>query len=247
MDLNEINGQLKDADPETILVWAFKNFPYRIGMTTSFQASGVVLLDMIRNIAFGFPVFFIDTGHHFPETIEFKNRLTRAWGLNVHVILPTVSRKKLERDHGRYLYERDPDLCCRINKVTPLNNLKKELGLKTWISAIRRDQSATRKDLQPLMLDPDGGLRIHPLVNWTRERIWSRIRSGRLPYHPLYDQGYTSIGCFPPGCTAKTTSEEDERTGRWEGKDKLECGLHQDLEPAGNGGDKSLPGRKDKP
>jgi len=245
MDLSETNDRLRDADPETILAWAFKTFPYRIGMTTSFQASGVVLLDMIRRLAFGFPVFFIDTGFHFPETLEFKNRLTRAWDLNVHVILPPVSRKKLEREHGPFLYERDPDLCCRINKVASLDNLKKELGLKVWISAIRRDQSATRADIRPIMRDAGGSLRIHPLVHWTRERIWERIRAERLPYHPLYDQGYTSIGCFPPCCTARTSSDEDERKGRWGGRDKLECGLHRGLTTVEDEEDESPPERND--
>jgi len=249
MDLNAINDRLSNAEPEAILDWAFRTFPYQIGMTTSFQASGVVLLDIIRKIAFGFPVFFVDTGFHFPETLEFKGRLTRAWGLNVHVILPTVPRRRQEREFGRLLYESDPDLCCRINKVEPLENLKRELDLKNWISAVRRDQSPTRRALRPVMIDHDAGLRIHPLVNWTRDRIWDRIRSGRLSYHPLYDQGYQSIGCFPPACTAKSSSssDEDERNGRWEGRDKLECGLHQGLEPAGNGPDPTPRERKDTP
>jgi phosphoadenosine phosphosulfate reductase len=243
MDLNAINERLADAEPEAILDWAFRAFPYRIGMTTSFQASGVVLLDIIRKIAYGFPVFFIDTGHHFPETLDFKNRLARAWGLDVHVILPTVPRKRQERESGPRLYDRDPELCCRINKIEPLDNLKRELGLKNWLSAVRRDQSPTRRDFHPVMIDGDGGLRIHPLVNWTRARIWDRIRTGRLPYHPLYDQGYKSIGCFPPACTAKTSAsgDEDERNGRWEGRDKVECGLHLGLEPAGKGRDETPP------
>jgi phosphoadenosine phosphosulfate reductase len=247
MNFQEINDRLSEAEPEAILDWAFKTFPYQIAMTSSFQASGVVLLHMIRKIAFGFPVFFIDTGFHFPETIEFRNRLTREWGLNVHVIIPTVSRKNLERDHGPFLHERDPDLCCLINKVTPLNNLKKEIGLKNWISAIRRDQSSSRRDLVPLMFDPDHSLRIHPLANWTRERVWAYIRNSRLPYHPLYDQGYTSIGCFPSCCTTKAGSDEDERMGRWEGREKLECGLHESLNAAETGRAELPPERKDNP
>ena len=119
MDEEKINEKLAGASPDEILAWALKTFPYRIGMTTSFQNSGIVLLDMIRKIAFGFPVFFIDTGFHFPETLEFKARLIREWNLNVHTIIPQMSRARLGREHGPLLYERDPDLCCRINKVTP--------------------------------------------------------------------------------------------------------------------------------
>jgi len=245
MELKEINDRLKLAEPETILAWALKTFPYQIGMTSSFQASGIVLIHMIRKIAFAFPVFFIDTGFHFPETLEFKNRLTREWTLNIHTIMPTTNRKKLDRDYGRYLHDRDPDLCCLINKITPLNNLKKEIGLKNWISAVRKDQSATRKNLEPLMVDSDNNLRIHPLLNWTRDRVWAYIREERLPYHPLYDQGYTSIGCFPPCCTSKNGSEEDERGGRWEGKEKMECGLHEGLSVADAGRPDSPRERKD--
>jgi phosphoadenosine phosphosulfate reductase len=247
MDLKDINARLAHAEPEEILGWAFKTFPYRLGMTTSFQASGLVLLHMIRKIAFGFPVFFIDTGFHFPETLEFKNRLAREWNLNIHTIIPATSRTKLERDYGPFLYEHDPDLCCFINKVTPLTNLRKEIGIKNWISAIRRDQSPSRHNLEPLMLDPANSLRIHPLLNWTREIIWTYIRTERLPYHPLYDQGYMSIGCFPPCCTSKNGGEEDERAGRWEGKEKTECGLHDGLSTVGNGEPKSPPIRKEEP
>jgi phosphoadenosine phosphosulfate reductase len=229
MDLEKINASLAGATPEEVLAWAFRAFPYQLAMTTSFQNSGIVLIGMVRKIAFGFPIFFIDTGFHFPETLEFKIRLTREWNLNVHTIIPQLGRKKLEKEHGPLLYERDPGLCCRINKVSPLDNLKKEIGLKNWISALRKDQSETRKDLAPVMTDADGNLRIHPLAEWTRERVWEHIREKRLPYHPLYDQGYTSIGCFPPCCTSKNGLEGDERSGRWQGKEKTECGLHEGI------------------
>jgi phosphoadenosine phosphosulfate reductase len=229
MDLKAINDDLAGADAPDILAWALKSFPYQVGLTTSFQNSGIVLIDMIRKIAFGFPIFFIDTGFHFPETLEFKARLVREWGLNVHTIIPQMSRARQEKEHGPLLYERDPDLCCRINKVIPLEALKKEIGLRNWISALRKDQSETRKDLAPVMTDAKGNLRIHPLAGWTRERVWGYIRERGLPYHPLYDQGYGSIGCFPPCCTSKNVHEGDERAGRWRGKGKTECGLHEGM------------------
>jgi phosphoadenosine phosphosulfate reductase len=232
MDLKVINAGLEGSSPEEILAWAFRTFPYRLAMTTSFQNSGIVLLDMIRKMAFGFPVFFIDTGFHFPETLEFKARLIREWGLNVHTIIPPMSPRKLEMEHGPLLYERDPDLCCTLNKVAPLDNLKKEIGLTNWISALRKDQSESRKSILPVMKDGQGNLRIHPLADWTRERIWDYVRTNRLPYHPLYDQGYTSIGCFPPCCTSKNGLEGDERAGRWQGKAKTECGLHEGMKKA---------------
>jgi len=229
MDLKEINAKLEDADPLEILHWALAAFPHQVGMTTSFQNSGIVLIHMLRGIAYGFPIFFIDTGFHFPETLEFKARLTREWNLNLHTIMPHLSRAKLDKAHGLRLYESDPDLCCRLNKVAPLADLRKEIGLKNWISALRKDQSETRKDLLPVMSDGEGNLRIHPLASWTRERIWAYIRENGLSYHPLYDQGYTSIGCFPPSCTSKNGLEGDERAGRWKGREKTECGLHEGI------------------
>jgi phosphoadenosine phosphosulfate reductase len=229
LDFPEINAKLEGAEPLEVLRWALAAFPCQVGMTTSFQNSGIVLIHMVRKIAFDFPIFFIDTGFHFPETLEFKARLTREWGLNIHTIMPHLSRTKLERERGPRLYERDPDLCCRLNKVAPLADLKKEIGLKNWISALRKDQSETRRDIAPVMSDGDGNLRIHPLAGWTRDRVWAYIRGNGLPYHPLYDQGYTSIGCFPPSCTSKNGLEGDERAGRWKGREKTECGLHEGI------------------
>ncbi|MBN1271961.1 MAG: phosphoadenylyl-sulfate reductase [Candidatus Aminicenantes bacterium] len=229
MDLKEVNRELITAEPQKILDWALQSFPYQIAMTTSFQVSGTVLLHMIRDKTFDFPVFFIDTGFHFPETIAFKNRLVREWKLNIHTIIPSMSRKEQRKKYGPFLYERNPDLCCKINKVIPLSHLKKEIGVKKWISAVRKDQGKGRKQLKPVMEDTEKGLRIHPLYNWTWEKIWSYVRENDLPYHPLYDKGYTSIGCFPPSCTGKNEISEGERAGRWRGRQKTECGLHTGL------------------
>lgn len=229
MGLEELNEKFRHSEPEEILEWTIKTFPYQATMTSSFQASGIVLIHMIKKITFDFPVFFIDTGFHFPETLEFKNRITKEWNLNVHTIMPMISKRKLEQKHGQFLYEKDPDFCCLVNKVTPLRNLKKEIGVKNWISAIRKDQAETRKNLKPLMRDNERNLRIHPLVNWTGQRVWTYIREHSLPYNPLYDQGYTSIGCFPPCCTSKNELEDGERAERWSGRSKLECGLHTGL------------------
>jgi len=229
MDVKELNERFRRSEPEEILGWAVRAFPYQAAMTSSFQASGIVLIHMIRKITFDFPIFFIDTGFHFPETIEFKNRLASEWHLNVHTIIPAMSRRKLDGRYGPLLYEKDPDLCCLVNKVSPLESLKKEIGVSHWISAVRKDQSETRKNLKPLMRDRERNLRIHPLVNWTGRDVWAYIRGHGLPYNPLYDQGYTSIGCFPPCCTSKNGLEDDERAGRWSGNAKTECGLHADL------------------
>jgi len=228
-ELQKLNEQLASAEPEEILGWAIRSFPYQTAMTSSFQASGIVLIHMFRKISFDFPIFFIDTGYHFPETVDYKNRLVREWKLNVHTIVPMMPKAEQSRVHGPRLFERDPDLCCRLNKVEPLDALQKEIELKGWISALRRDQAETRKGLKPVMKDAQGILRIHPLLNWDRQKVWAYIDAHGLPTNPLYDQGYASIGCFPPCCTSKSEPGNDERSGRWAGKGKVECGLHSHL------------------
>lgn len=227
--MQKINEQLASAEPGDILDWAIRSFPYQTAMTSSFQASGIVLIHMLRTMSFDFPIFFIDTGYHFPETVEYKNRLVREWKLNVHTIVPAVSKAEQVRLHGPRLFQRNPDLCCRLNKVEPLDALQKELELKGWISALRRDQAETRKNIKPVMKDAHGVLRIHPLLNWDRGKVWTYIDAHGLPTNPLYDQGYASIGCFPPCCTSKSEPGSDERSGRWAGKGKVECGLHSHL------------------
>ncbi|MCX6565599.1 MAG: phosphoadenylyl-sulfate reductase [Candidatus Aminicenantes bacterium] len=228
-EIQKLNEQFAAAEPEEILGWAVRSFPYQTAMTSSFQASGIVLIHMLRKITLDFPIFFIDTGYHFPETLEFKTRLIREWKLNVLTIVPEMGKSEQLRLHGPHLFERDPDLCCLINKVDPLLTLQRELGLKGWISALRRDQAETRRNLRPVMKDEYGNLRIHPLLTWTRERVWAYIEKHRLPTNPLYDQGYASIGCFPTCCTAKSEPGSDERSGRWAGKGKVECELHSRL------------------
>jgi phosphoadenosine phosphosulfate reductase len=228
-ELQKLNEQLASAEPEEILGWAIRSFPYQTAMTSSFQASGIVLVHMLRKISFDFPIFFIDTGYHFPETVDYKNRLVREWKLNVHTIVPMMPKIEQFRIHGPRLFERDPDLCCRLNKVEPLDALQKEIELKGWISALRLDQAETRKGLKPVMKDAHGILRVHPLLNWDRQKVWAYIDTHGLPTNPLYDQGYASIGCFPPCCTSKSEPGSDERSGRWAGKGKVECGLHSHL------------------
>jgi len=228
-EIQKLNEQFAAAEPEEILGWAVRSFPGRTAMTSSFQASGVVLIHMLRKIAPDFPIYFIDTGYHFPETLEFKARLIREWKLNVHTIVPESSKADQVRLYGPRLFERDPDLCCRLNKVDPLRTLQRELELKAWVSALRRDQAETRRNLRPVMRDEIGNLRIHPLLAWNRERVWGYIEKHRLLTNPLYEQGYASIGCFPPCCTAKSEPGSDERSGRWAGKGKVECGLHSHL------------------
>ncbi len=228
-NLAYLNKKFKNSNTEEILEWIFENQFPDFAMTSSFQVSGVVLIYLIKKMKIDFPVYFIDTGYHFPETLEFKNRLEKEWNLNVIIIRSKISKKEQEKEYGKFLYNRNPDLCCLINKVEPLRELKRKLGVNAWISAIRRDQSQSRSDYKVFMKDPTNHIRIHPLINWTINDIWNFVNKRKIPFHPLYEKGYTSIGCFPPACTAKNKENNSEREGRWTGKKKIECGLHLDL------------------
>jgi len=227
-DLSQLNMQFRYSTSEKVLDWVMDNLYPDVAMTTSFQASGIVLIDFIRKIEKNFPIYFIDTGYHFPETLEFRDRLIREWELNVITIKAEEDPYKLETEEGDFLKE-VLDNCCQQNKVEPLNSLKKKLDVSAWISAVRRDQSPNRANFDMFMLDKAGYIRIHPLIRWDSRRIWKQIFSQKLPFHPLYDQGYTSIGCFPPSCTTRSISGDQERSGRWANSGKTECGLHLDL------------------
>lgn len=177
------------------------------------------------------PVIFIDTGFHFLETLAFRDELQARYDLNVVVVRPMIGKNQLFEKYGEGLYRRDPDLCCYINKVEPMQRALSEM--QAWVSGVRHDQSAHRSGLRVLEPQQSGLLRIHPMLNWTREEIWDYIERHRLPHHPLFSEGYLSVGCLP--CTRPVSADEDERAGRWADKEKTECGLHT------NWGDMSVP------
>lgn len=219
-------GRLDHGEPQDILRWTAESIP-SLAVATSFQSSGLVILHMLEGIRRGLPVLFLDTGFHFRETHEFKARIVEMFDLNL---------VELRGDHGSVegqtavygpeLYKRDPDKCCHINKVEPLQRALEEYD--GWISGIRRDQSPLRAGtpiIEAQML-PSGNetLKIHPLANWTREQVSAYLKENGIPTHPLLEKGFRSIGCFP--CTRRIEEGEDERAGRWEGLTKTECGIH---------------------
>ena len=199
----------REASAEEILRWACREFGSSVAASSSFQTQGVVLLHMISVVCPGLPVFFIDTGYHFPETLAYRDRLIDRFGLNVRTIYPAIEQSELLRRYGEGLYRRDPDLCCYIHKIEPLQRALR--GHEAWISGIRGDQSDVRsKD--------------HPMLQWTEEMIDAYIADNKLPRHPLWERGYTSIGCAC--CTGPVRPGENLRAGRWRGREKTECGLH---------------------
>lgn len=220
-ELEQLNAGFERATPAEIIRWAAETFAPDVAASSSFQTQSVPLLHMIAQVAPELPVFFLDTGFHFPETLAFRDRLIQELGLNVRVLKPQLGHEGFRREYGE-LYRRDPDMCCYINKVEPLRRAMQ--GLKAWISGIRRDQTAARNSTPILARQPDGLWKISPLATWTRRDVWQYIHDHDLPEHPLLAQGYLSIGCAP--CTRPVANEQDERSGRWAGLEKSECGLH---------------------
>jgi phosphoadenosine phosphosulfate reductase len=188
----------------------------------SVQHEGVVIAHMLRRIAPETPILFIDTGYHFPETLAYRDQLVEQFGFPIRNLTSVMPRAEFVAKHGDDLYDRDPDLCCKINKVEPMQLALR--GVRAWINGRRRDQAATRTRMPIVERLQDGIVKVNPLANWVSRDTWRYLTEHGIPTHPLFEQGYTSIGCFP--CTRPVLPGEDERAGRWAGKNKTECGLH---------------------
>lgn len=221
-ELALLNTRFEGADPATIIEWAAGHFMPRFAATSSFQTQSVALLHLISVTRPDIPVIFLDTGYHFAETLAYRDDLAARFGLTIRTIGAAISRADVIRQHGDALYRRDPDLCCYIHKVEPMQRALHDLD--AWLTGIRRDQTANRAAAQPVEMLPDGRIKVNPLVAWTRKDLWAYIHRHDLPSHPLFSQGYLSVGCAP--CTAPVAEGGDERSGRWAGNGKTECGLH---------------------
>jgi phosphoadenosine phosphosulfate reductase len=221
-ELHEFNARFDGADPRTIITWAAERFMPRLAVTSSFQTQSVALLYLIGQTRPDIPVIFLDTGYHFPETLAYRDQLVEQFGLTLRVIRPASPPADVGQPPGDALYRRDPEMCCYVNKVEPMQRVLHDLD--AWLTGIRRDQTDNRAHAQPVELVADGRVKVNPLLAWTRQDLWSTINRHHLPAHPLFSQGYLSIGCAP--CTAPVTDGGDERSGRWAGTDKTECGLH---------------------
>ncbi|MDA0746874.1 MAG: phosphoadenylyl-sulfate reductase [bacterium] len=224
-EIDRLSKEFENAPPGQVLRWAWDTMGSRVAMSTAFGSSGMVLLDIARKQVPDMAIFTIDTGYLFPETLELKARVEAHYGFTIEVIHPEQSVSEQNRHYGEALYGRDPDRCCAMRKVEPLR--RKLAQLDGWIASLRRDQSETRKDVQPLesYWFDDGRMivKANPLANWTRKQVWDYILEHEVPYNPLLDQGYASIGCWP--CT-QAVSGSNERDGRWAGTAKTECGIH---------------------
>jgi phosphoadenosine phosphosulfate reductase len=217
------DAELTGASPEAILRFAAARFPGRIAVATAFGPEGCVLVDAIGREGIPIDVFTLDTGLLFPETIELWDALERRYGITIRAVRPVQSVSEQAATHGRALWERLPDRCCELRKIEPL---RKELSrFDAWVTSIRRDQTRDRATARTVERDGKFGLiKINPLVHWTAETVWERIRERQIPVNALHSEGYPSIGCEP--CTTPVAHGEDPRAGRWRTFEKTECGLH---------------------
>ncbi|WP_421871356.1 phosphoadenylyl-sulfate reductase [Marinoscillum sp.] len=193
--------------------------------TSSFQTHSLVMLHIISRIDRSIPIYFLNTGYHFPETVAFKDQIAEEFGLNVIETKSSMPRFMQRDQDGKLLFTSDPDHCCYINKTAPTEELLKTYDV--WINGVRGDQSAIRKAMQVEQDAPHGTIRFHPMLDWSMKSIFGYIKEHNLPRHPLDAKGYMSIGCEP--CTRKMDPEMQEREARWYGLNKVECGLHTDL------------------
>lgn len=232
--LDQQADQLETASTEDILGWAWENVGPRLAMSTAFGASGLVLIDVASRVVPEMPIFTIDTGYLFEETLTLKAQVEERYGIEIESVEPELSVADQDRRHGKDLFGRDADHCCYMRKVEPLH---RKLGeLDGWVASLRRDQGASRRNIRILEPFPTRGDRllakVNPMARWTKKDVWDYILAKEIPYNPLMDQGYPSIGCWP--CTKAVAEGGDERSGRWAGQGKTECGIHLPLsvEPA---------------
>ncbi|MEX1063654.1 MAG: phosphoadenylyl-sulfate reductase [Balneolaceae bacterium] len=221
--LAELNRQFEGTHPDRVLAWASGTFGAKAVIGTGFGPSGIFLIHRAHILGLVTPVFYLDTQLLFEETYALRDKLEQKLGISIHKVSPDLSVREQAEKHGEELWNRDPNHCCYIRKVAPL---KKYLSDKeAWITGIRRNQSVTREDTQIVEYDAVSDvIKINPLAAWDNDRIWDYIRKHDLPYNPLHDEGFPSIGCIP--CTSPVAEGEDERNGRWRGEEKIECGIH---------------------
>jgi phosphoadenosine phosphosulfate reductase len=231
-EILQASEMLEGRPPEEVLRWAVKEFHPKLLFSTAFGAEGCCILHLLAEIDPTVKCINLETGYQFPETLELRNRLAHRYGIVVDFVSDERTVAEYEAEHGGPLYEIRPDQCCHDRKIVPLK--KAVVGYDAWISSIRRDQTADRKVAGAVQWDAKFQLvKVNPLLTWTHKDVWRFIHKHQIPYNPLHDRDYPSIGCWP--CTQPVQAGEDERAGRWAGKKKKECGLHVVEHQGGSG------------
>jgi phosphoadenosine phosphosulfate reductase len=219
----ELQEMAERWTPEESLRWGLSQFQQSLAVAASFGAEDVVLIDVASRLGSKFRVFTLDTDFLFPETYALIDRVEKRYGIPVERAKSEFTPEAQAGKFGAALWASRPDQCCQLRKVEPL---KKHLaGLRAWVTGVRRDQAPTRANTRKLEWDSKFGLvKLNPLADWTWAQVWDYIRAHEVPYNPLHDQNYPSIGCTY--CTRPVQPGEDPRAGRWSGFNKTECGLH---------------------
>jgi phosphoadenosine phosphosulfate reductase len=222
--IEQIARTFEDAAPQDIIAWAVRVFGQRLAVACSFSGpGGLAVLDMLVKIDATIPVYYLDTGLLFPQTYDHITRVSNHYGITPLRVQSRLSLAEQADDAGPNLWERDPDRCCNLRKVRPQAEFLR--GYAAWMTGIRRDQSAARTDVPVVGWDKQFGLiKINPLATWTEAMVWTYITTHGVPYNPLHDRGYASIGCVT--CTSPVKHGEPLRAGRWSEFAKTECGLH---------------------
>jgi phosphoadenosine phosphosulfate reductase len=222
-ELQRASTTLEGASPLEILKWAVEQYAPNFAMATAFGPEGMTMIYMLSQFSPETPIFNLDTGYQFQETLDLRDKVKSRYGMDVRLAKPELNVAQYEELNGGPVYKSNPSKCCYDRKLSLLEKIASEL--QCWSSAIRRDQSPDRATAPIVGWDNKFGLiKVSPLANSTKADIWKMITDNDIPYNPLHDQGYPSIGCWP--CTRKISLGEDDRAGRWSGTTKTECGLH---------------------
>lgn len=223
--LEWLNQHFEERPAQEILAWCQMTFPNLI-QSTSFGPTGMVIIDMLDKLKMNLPVLFIDTLHHFPETLEHADASQKHYDLDLRVYRSkdASDQDEFEEKFGKEVWKMEPERYDRLVKVEPQKRALREMDVYVWINGRRRSQGGDRASLKIMEYDVDGRLKVNPLANWTYDQTWDYIRDHKVPYNTLHDKGYKSVGdhmtTFPVG------EDEPERAGRWKGSSKTECGIH---------------------
>jgi len=234
LDTEGLAAEMESWPAQDVIAWGVEQFGDDIALSSSFGADSAVMLHLATTVKPDIKVITVDTGFLFPETVQFRDELARLLNLNLLIYRPVLSTEAFLAEHGK-MWRSSPDACCAFNKREPFDRAKRELQIKSWITGVRREQSSTRKATPIVQYDNKGLVKLCPIARWTARDVHYYLLENSLPYHPLREQGYLSIGCHPEDgfCTSKVKLGEDPRSGRWAGFDKTECGLHQHEQGSG--------------
>ncbi len=222
-EITRAGAALEYQAPQAAIVWAAARFGPRVALASSFGLEDVALIDMMHRTAPGMRVFYLDTDLMFPETYRTRDRIRERYGIEPLAYRSMLDVAAQAAEEGERLWEREPGRCCRLRKVEPLRRAL--AGMDAWVTGLRRDQSPTRAGIRVVEWDEVNALvKVNPLARWSLDAVWAYVRAHDVPFNPMHEHGFLSIGCWP--CTRAVRPGEDPRAGRWPGQARTECGLH---------------------